>query len=214
MRAPLFAFALLAGTLAVPPAARAGDPWEELMGPGKGTEWADPESRFTLELPVGWQAAPRRGSASLVDVWKDHPDYHTTCRLTIEMRGLPPKVKLVHLGQRVMDEVKKAVRTIQMQGEDRITISGAQAIRRFFTYQSLQHAELTFEVEQIIFMIGERAYIMTVETPYGTRQPYQEDLDKMLKTFVGSAPGEEVAKPKKHTKLKAGEMVNVDGVPY
>jgi hypothetical protein len=182
------------------------------MGPGKGTVWSDPESRFSLELPVGWQAQPHRNT--IVEIWKNHPDYGTTAKLTIEMRNLPPKVKLVHLSERVMAEVRGAARNVQIQGEDRITVSGQPAIRRWFTHQEQGHAELTDEVVQVIFMIGERAFIMHLETAAGARQIFAEDFDKMLKTFVGSGPGEEIPIAGKRKKLKAGEMVNPDGVPY
>jgi hypothetical protein len=101
-----------------------------------------------------------------------------------------------------------------MLSEDRITVSGASAIRRHFTYQEQAHAQLTNEVVQIIFLVGERGFVMTLATALGVRQAYQDDFDRILQSFVGSAPGEEVPTPTKRKKIRSGEMVNPDGVPY
>ena len=67
-----------------------GNPWEDLMG-HKPNLWTDPQARFFLDLPVGWEAKEREG-LPVVDFWKNHPDNGFVAHVTVEMRALPPNV--------------------------------------------------------------------------------------------------------------------------
>jgi hypothetical protein len=48
----------------------------------------------------------------------------------------------------------------------------------------------------------------------GTRGVFWEDVEKMLKSFSGRAPGDDSPMPKQRKRIRAGEMVNPDGVGY
>lgn len=200
--------------LLIPGAALAANPWEELMGPGKPQLWSDPSGRFYLDLPLGWKPDAKEGTA-FVDFWRTHEDYGYTAHVEVEMRTVPPGTKTAHFAMRVSDELKKSAPGYRLYGEDRAQISGANAVRRSFTFQAANNAQLLTEVLQYVFVIGERAFILSMITPSGVRGVFQEDFDKMVKNFNGRAPGEEnTGIPKAKKKIRAGEMVNPDAVGY
>jgi hypothetical protein len=208
------AFGALAVLLA-PAAAFAGNPWEELMGPGKPIIWNDPGARFYLDLPVGWTGEPRQGAEHIVDFWKTHPDSGYVGHVTVEMRNLPPGVKGAHFSSRIEDEVKKTAPQYRLLERGRVPISGVNGHRTYFTFQERNNAELMNEAVQVVFLIGERAFIVTFVCAAGTRGVFWEDYEKMIRGFVGRAPGDESAgTPKQRKRVKAGEMVNPDALPY
>ena len=207
--AALTAFAVLLAA----PATFAGNPWEELMGPGKGRVWNDPQGRFYLDLPVGWEAKPD-GTTPVVNIWKNHPDNGLVAHVSVEMRTVPPGVKTAHYALQVDTEMKRmpGYRLIE---RDAMTVGGERARRTLFTYRERSNAELVNEVVQIVFLDGERAFIVTLQTAYGARGAFWEDFEKMMKSFTGRAPGEEGrAAPKERRRVKAGEMINPDAVGY
>lgn len=198
--------------VALPAPASAGNPWEELMGPGKPRLWAEPQGRFYLDLPIGWEAKP---NGNVVDFWKTHPDAGYVAHAAVEIRPVPPGVNLKHFALRVEEETKRSAPQYKLLEQDRPTIGGAAAIRRAFTYQERNHAHLQNEVVQVIALFGERAFIITLETAMGARGVFWEDFEKMLKGFGGRAPGEEsLGLPQQGKRIKAGEMVNPNAVPY
>lgn len=210
MRAPLFALVLIA----MPSAALAGNPWEELMGPGKPQLWTDPQGRFYLDLPLGFKPDAREGTG-FVDFWKTHEDYGYTAHVEVEMRTLPPGTKAAHLALRVTDELKKTAPMFHVVKEDRSPISGVTAVHRMFTFQAGNNAELVNEVVQYIFVVGERGFILSMITPAGAQAVFSEDFEKMVKNFNGRAPGDDsLPLPKGKKKIRAGEMVNPDAVQY
>jgi hypothetical protein len=195
-------------------AAIAGNPWEELMGPGKPVLWTDPSGRFWLDLPLGWKPDVKADSG-FVDFWKTHEDYGYTAHVEVEMRTVPPGTKTAHFAARVNDDLKKSAPGFRVQAEDRSPISGVNAVRRAFTFQAANNAQLLTEVLQYVFVVGERAFILSMITPAGGRGVFQEDFDKMIKNFNGRAPGDDTLPvPKGKKKIRAGEMVNPDAVQY
>jgi hypothetical protein len=146
---------------ATPITAVAGTPWEDLFGPGKGKLWTDPSARFYLELPVGWNGEPRKGASEVVDFYKTHPDNGFIAHLTVEMRTIPPNVKTAHYAVKVEDEVKAVAYGYRLMTKDKITISGQTAHRTHFTHQERKNTELTDEVIQSVFIMGERAFVLT-----------------------------------------------------
>lgn len=202
-------------SLALPSLARAGNPWEELMGPGKPRLWTDPAARFYLDLPIGWSPSARKQQTSVVDFWKTHEDDGYVAHVTVEMRTVPPDVKTAHFAFRVTDETKAKAHGYRLLEEDRIEVSGTQAYRKHFTYQERKNTELTNEVVQVVFLVGERAFIVSLETALGARGVFWEDFEKMVKAFVGRSPGgESEPLPKERKRIRAGEMVNPDALKY
>lgn len=207
---PLLALLLLLA----PATAWAGNPWEELMG-RKPHLWTDPEARFYLDLPVGWKGTVREGATSVVDFWKRHADYGYVAHVTVEMRRLPPNVAVRHFALQVTEEVKRATKLYRAKGTRAIKVSGTKAIRTEFTHREQGNAQLVNEVTQVVLVVGERAFIIMMETAMGTRPVFAEDFDIMLKGFVGRAPGQESRPmPKKRKRVRAGEMINPDAVKY
>lgn len=210
----VFGTAALAALICVVPSARAENPWEELMG-RKPRLWSDPQGRFTIDLPIGWSADEKQSANGMIGFWRQHPDYGHSAHVTVEIKNLPPGVKLAHFGVRVAEDVQKVAKNYNPIEEDRIDLGGMPAIRRYFTYQEKAHAQLTNEVVQIIAVSGERGYIITLETGYGVRQIFWEDFNLMLRGFSAGAEMRIDRKPGEGRKrLKAGEMVNPNGVPY
>lgn len=191
----------------------AGNPWEELMG-RKPTMWNDPKGRFSIDLPLGWELQPRTSGDNIVDFAKHDTDRGFSALLSIEMRPLPPNVRLAHFSSKVNDEVRKDVRGYKLLAEDRMTVAGVPAYRRHFSHQDRGHAELTRECVQVMFLVGERAFVVTLLTHYGARALFWEDFEIMMKGFNAQSPGEEIKPSEKRKKVRAGEMVNPDALDY
>jgi hypothetical protein len=192
----------------------AGNPWEELMG-RKPNLWTDPQARFQLDLPIGWTAKERDG-LPVVDFWKKHPDHGFVAHVTVEMRSLPPNVNVRHFALQVTSDVKAATKLYRPTGERTIEISGTKGIATEFSHREMGNAQLVNEVTQVVFIVGERAFIIMMENAAGARPVFQEDFDVMLKGFVGRAPGQETfpAQAGKRKKVRAGEMINPDAIKY
>ncbi len=196
------------------PPADAKNPWEELMGPGKPRMWADPQGRFYLDLPVGWKAVPRKDEP-VVDFWKQNVDNGFVVHATVLMRPVPPKVSVRHYALKVEQETKQSAPRYQRVSKEKTTMSGVPARKTRFIYMERGHANLVNEAEQHVFIIGERAFVVTFEMARGVYPAFEEDIEKMVKGFVGRRPGDEnLATPKARKRIKSGEMVNPNAVRY
>lgn len=181
----------------------------------KMNTWTDPNGRFYFDMPYGWTAQPRKGAANVVDFWRTHQDTGYTAHFTVEMRSVPPNVKVAHYANKVEDEVKQIARAYQLHSREKIAISGTNGIRTHFTHQEKNNAELVDEVIRIVFMAPERAYVLTFEYALGTREVFLEEIDLILKHFVGRGAGEEtMPMPKNKKPVRAGEMIDERAVPY
>ncbi|MFO0724929.1 MAG: hypothetical protein U1E65_14205 [Myxococcota bacterium] len=212
--ARLLSFSLALTAAALPVAARAGNPWEELMG-RKPKLWSDPAGRFTIDLPMGWAVETKEGS--IISFLKTASDTNIHARVSVEMRTVPPNTRLAHFASRVMEEIEGVARNLKVIDEDKVEISGTSGIRRLFRHQERGHAELTDEVVQVIFLAGERGFVVTLEMPAGARELFWEDFEMMTKGFSASGPGEEIRPAKAgegRKKVRAGEMINPDVAPY
>ncbi len=191
-----------------------GNPWEELMG-RKPNLWTDPKARFHLDLPVGWTGTEREG-VPVVDFWKTHEDSGYVAHMTVEMRSLPPNVSVRHFALQVTKDVQAGTKFYRLLGEKNISISGTKGVLTDFTHREQGNAQLVNEVTQVVFISGERAFIIMMENAAGARPVFQEDFDLMLKGFVGRAPGQETlpSEPGKRKKVRAGEMINPDAIKY
>ena len=79
------------------------------------------------------------------------------------------------------------------------------------------YRKVTDEVVQVIFLAGERAFVLTLEMPAGTRELFWEDFELMTKGMNASGPGDEIRPMKAgeaRKKVRAGEMINPDVAPY
>jgi hypothetical protein len=209
-----FGWALLLGLVLGADGAAAKTPWEELFGPGKPRIWSDPEGRFQLDLPIGWEAeAP--GNGAPVRIHKKHPDYGTTALVTVAHRRLPPGTALRHLESHVAKET--AARSPGYELLDRSVREGPgrRAVWRYFRYRHRGNVELMREVVQVLTLAGERAFIITLTTPYGARGPFWEDFETMMDGFSGRAPGQESwDQPEERRRIRAGEMIHPDAIGY
>ena len=184
------------------------------MGPGKPQIWNDPQSRFHIDLPVGWRALPDNPPTA-VRFGRTHPDYGHSALVTVEMRTVPAEVKVRHFDLRVEREVKRAAPGYRVLKEDRTRLSGHAAIRRHFRYRDKNNAQRYREVVQLVTVLPERAFIITLETAYGTRGLFWEEFERMLRGFRGRSPGQDrLPMPKQRRRIKSGEMINPDAVRY
>jgi len=198
----------------LPAAAWAGNPWEELMGPEKAKMWSDPEGRFSIALPVNWNAYPRKGDSSFVDFVKRDADYGHEALVTVQLRNVPPEVKLSHLALRVTQEMRGASPNFQQLSSEKIEVAGVPAQRTHFTYQQAGNAQLTREVVQVVLLAGEQAWVITLHTAFGVRGLFQEDFDKMIDGFNPLGAGPAATPDGKRRRLRAGEMVNPEAIKY
>ena len=210
----MVALAVAAFSWTFAPLAYAGNPWEDLMGPGKPQIWNDPQSRFHIDLPVGWKALPDNPPTA-VRFGRYHPDYRHSALATVEMRRVPPGVQTRHFAVRLEREVQKAAPGYKVLGEDQIKVSGQKALRKHFIYRDKNNAQRYREVVQVVALVPERAFIISLETAYGTRQFFWEEFEKMVRGFRGRSPAEEsLPMPKQRRRIKSGEMINPDAVQY
>lgn len=189
-------------------------PWEDLMGQGEAKIWTDPKGRFDLDLPDGWQVKTDPDQPQVVTFWRRHPDRGYVAKVTVEVRGLPPRVRVTHFDARVEEEVKAKLPGYTLLEADTPTISGVKARRRFFTYRERNNAELKNEVVQAAFIVGQRGFILTLETALGARGVFWDDFTRMQAGFSGRAPGDESMIRKNPRRIKSGEMVNPDAIQY
>ncbi|MBK8014020.1 MAG: hypothetical protein IPK13_22070 [Deltaproteobacteria bacterium] len=201
------------GTVGTFRVASAG-PWEDLMGQGEPKIWTDPKGRFDLDLPDGWHPKTDPDQPQLVVFWRRHPDRGYVAKVSVEIRSLPPRVHVNHFDARVEEEMKAQSPGYALIEADTPTISGVKARRRFFTYRERNNAELKNEVVQATFIIGQRGFVLTLETALGARGVFWEDFLRMEAGFSGRAPGDESMIRKNPRRIKSGEMVNPDAIKY
>ncbi|MCA9554212.1 MAG: hypothetical protein KC933_29525 [Myxococcales bacterium] len=210
--------ALVLGTLALDAGspAWAKNPWEELMG-RKPRTWADPQGRFSIDLPLGWQAQVNP-EQPVVDFWKRHPDHGAVAHASVQMKSVPPGVKVAHYALHVNQDVKKSAPNYRVLAEQRLDLSGVPAVRTVFTYNERGNAALVNEVDQFVLVRGERAFVLTFEYAAGARPIFEEDFAYMAHGFAANAPGEEgvvgSGGGKSRRKIREGEMINPDVLRY
>lgn len=202
------------GALAMSAEAEAKSPWEELMGTGTPRLWTDPAGRFALDLPVGWTA--QKTHENTVVRFEMRPSEHgLVARATIQVLSVPSGIELSHFAVRVADEMKRSTYRYRPIAREMRSISGQPAVLHRFTHQERGHTALSNEVQQAIFIVKERAFVVTIEAPAGSRPAFQEDIDKMLANFVGYAPGDEArARAKMPKRVNAGRLVDPDSIRY
>ena len=184
------------------------------MGPGKPQIWNDPQSRFYIDLPVGWEALPDNPPTA-VRFARRHPDQGHNALVTVEMTSVPPDVSLRHFALRVERDVQRVAPGYQVLGEDAVRLSGHRALRRHFIYRDKNSAQRYREVVQLVTLLPERAFTITLETVYGTRGLFWEEFEKMIRGFRGRSPGQEsLPMPKPRKRIKSGEMINPDAIRY
>ena len=135
--------------------------------------------------------------------------------MTVEMSAVPPDVSLRHFASRVERTVRRAAPGYRVLEEDELRVSGRRALRRFFLYRDKNNAGRYREVVQIVTVLPERAFTITLETAYGTRGLFAEEFDKMVRGFRGRSPSEDgLPMPKPRRRIKSGEMINPDAIRY
>ena len=206
-------FFLIGFAIAIPNTAIAGNQWEELMGPGKGNVWTDPQGRFSINLPVNWKHQ-KTDSEQIVRFGKHNKDRGHSAVLTVEMRALPPGVKLSHFALRIESELKKAARNLRKGQAKRIVVTGHKARRTEYTYQERGHALRTNYANQVVLIDGERGWILTFLSAYGAQGIFMEELDKLIASFNPGQTNRPIRPGKKRKKLRAGEMVNPELLKY
>jgi hypothetical protein len=208
--------ALLPGVLLLPSSsALAKTPWEQLMG-RKPKIWHDPKGRFSLDLPVGWEAFPD-ASESAVRFVRPHPDTGLAAEVQVEMRALPPGVKAVHFDARVQAQNRERAPGYVVRDRVKTTVSGVPAVQTLFTYRARGNAELAREVVQTVLVAGERGFVITLETIEGTRRVFWEEFELMVEGFSAGRGGARASSDRtreKRRRIRAGEMINPDAVGY
>lgn len=183
------------------------------MGDEKPRTWVDPDGRFSLDLPIAWKAMSPKG-APIVDFVKNVPHHGIAAKVSVEMRSIPPGVRLTHFDLAIEREMKKSARNYRLLAQEKLQVGESTARRRHFTYQEFGNAQLTNEAVQIVLVTDSTAWIITLLTAAGARDHFQADFDKMLKRFNPSGEVRSVVGAKKRKKLRSGEMVNPDLIKY
>lgn len=191
----------------------AGNPWEELMGPGKGNIWSEPNGRFSVNLPVNWKHDQSNGK-QVFQFSKLHKDHGRKAFLTVEMTPLPPGVRLSHFNLKNERELKKTTRNLRKGAVSKITVSGQPARKTEYAYQERGHALRTNYALRVNLVDGERGWTLTFLTSYGAQGIFMEEFEKMISSFTAGTSSQPVRPSKKRRKLRAGEMVNPNLLKY
>lgn len=186
--------------------------------------WHDPAGRFSIDLPVGWEApkkppgapvTPEASEAAVVTFVRYHSDTGLGAQLQVEIRPLPPGVSANHLDAHVQAENARRAPGYRVHDTAPRALSGVPAIQTLLSYRARGNAELGREVVQTVLVVGERGFILTFETLLGYRALFAEELDILLDGFSARGPGREVRpEPGKRRRVRAGEMINPDAVGY
>lgn len=193
--------------------ARAETPWEQLMG-RKPKLWNDPAGRFQLDLPLGWAAHASAGEGPVTFVRQRADDGAILGQVQVELRPLPPGVAPAHFDAHVQRDNEKNAPGYRVSSRRKVAIGGATGIETQFRYRAHGHAQLGREVVQTVFVIGERGYVMTLETLIGARGLVWDEFQLMRKGFSVRGGGPTVRTPSGRRRVKAGEMINPDAVGY
>lgn len=197
----------------MPLTALAGNPYEDLFG-RKPQMWTDPEGRFAIDLPVGWEAKYKAGEPHVAFLRVDQ-DQGLSAQVTVELRPLPPETRLNHFVLHVQEETKKLAPGFQIVDQDKVSLSGVDARRTLFTYQVRGNAQLTNEVVQVVMVQGDRGFVITLETVMGGRARFWEEFELMTKGFSPHAiAGNTETRGKGRKKIRSGELVNPDALKY
>lgn len=197
----------------MPLTALAGNPYEDLFG-RKPQMWTDPEGRFAIDLPVGWEAKYKAGEPHVAFLRVDQ-DQGLSAQVTVELRPLPPETRLNHFVLHVQEETKKLAPGFQIVDQDKVSLSGVDARRTLFTYQVRGNAQLTNEVVQVVMVQADRGFVITLETVMGGRARFWEEFELMTKGFSPHAiAGNTETRGKGRKKIRSGELVNPDALKY
>lgn len=176
--------------------------------------WTDPEGRFAIDLPVGWEAKYKAGEPHVAFLRVDQ-DQGLSAQVTVELRPLPPETRLNHFVLHVQEETKKLAPGFQIVDQDKVSLSGVDARRTLFTYQVRGNAQLTNEVVQVVMVQGDRGFVITLETVMGGRARFWEEFELMTKGFSPHAiAGNTETRGKGRKKIRSGELVNPDALKY
>lgn len=205
-----------AGSVALsilPASALAGNPYEDLFG-RKPQMWTDPEGRFAIDLPVGWEAKYKAGEPYVAFVRFDQ-DLGLSAQVTVEQKPLPPETRLNHFVLRVQEDTKQLAPGFRIVDQDKVTLGGVDARRTLFTYQVRGNAQLTNEVVQVVMVSGDRGFVITLETVLGGRARFFEEFELMTKGFSPHAiAGSTGTTRQGRQKIRSGELVNPDALKY
>lgn len=201
-------------TLALVPAtALSGNPYEDLFG-RKPQLWTDPDGRFAIDLPVGWEAKYKSGEPYVAFIRVDQ-DQGLSAQVTVELKPLPPETRLNHFLLRVQEDTKKLAPGYRVIDQDKVTIAGVDARRTLFTYQVRGNAQLSNEVVQVVLVQGDRGFIITMETVLGGRARFWEEFELMTKGFSPHALAGTAGPTRQgRQKIRSGELVNPDALKY
>lgn len=203
----------LVAMVAAPASVYAETPWEQLMG-RKPKLWNDPGGRFQLDLPVGWKAQAGDGSGPVVFVRRRSDDGMVLGQVQLDIRPLPPGVAPQHFDAHIQAENKSNAPGYRLHSRRKQAIGGATGIESHFSYRAHGHAQLAREVVQTVFVIGERGYVLTLETAPGGRGQVWDEFQLMRKGFSVGGGSLEPRTRSSRRRVRAGEMVNPDAVGY
>ena len=194
-------------------AAWAANPWEQLMG-RKPEVWSDPGGRFSTDLPVGWKAEAKE-TDPVVRFVRVHPGTGLTAQIEVQMRPLPNDVRATHLDAHVQGENRSQAPGYKVLERKKVSVAGTQGVQTYFSYRARNNADLGREVVQTVFVLGERGYILTLETLAGARPLFWEEFELILKGFsVRGSAQEPRTSSNRRRRIRAGEMINPDAVGY
>lgn len=207
---------LVAGLCATSNLAEAQDLWSSLMHGQKAEAWQDPLDRFSLELPPCWTPpSPKAAEGPLLVFACQVPAQGLDAILTIEVRNLPPTVKLSHLMATVEDETKKEAPAYRRIAHARRSVAGLPAIAHRFVYQEQNNAALANHAFQLVLMQGERGYILTLLSRLGTEGSFAPAWEQILKRFSpGGQFGDPLLGPEGRRRLRPKEMVSPEKLRY
>ena len=208
---------LLLGSALPAADAQAKTPWEELMG-RKPKLWHDPEGRFQIDLPVGWEAEKEPEGRFLRFV-RVQQQTGLIAELQVEIRSLPPDVRASHLDAHVQRNNETIAPGYKVHDRRKLKVSGTEAIQTLFTYRARGNAQMGREVVQTVFVVGDDGYILTFETLLGGREGFRDELEIMFEGFtvngvVAPSTPRRASTAAPRRKVRAGEMINPDAVGY
>ncbi len=141
----------------------------------------DTQKRFTLELPPGWEFAPMPGDTTGA-TFRKRAD-KALALASVQILPILPNMDLEKLTKQLIAAVEGEA-TYSQSAQELTFLAGMSAVRRRFTPGvKVTKPPLVRNIEHRFSIVGDKAYIMQVESLQDTFDRFKTDFDALFASF-------------------------------
>jgi hypothetical protein len=146
------------------------------------TPFEDPLKRFTIDLPSGWEFAPLPGDTSGTSFRIKRPK--SLAFASVRIFPAMPDTTLDSVSKLLAQSSAKET-NYKQSAQELTYLAGFPAMRR--RYSSNVNKELVKTVEQRFAIVGNRIYVVHVESLQPTFKEFNSDFEKIFSSFKPAA---------------------------